>query len=301
MKPDAARLTTIVLGSAAGGGFPQWNCRCAVCRLAWDGDARVRSRTQTGLAVSGDGQSWVLLNASPDLGAQIRSTPQLHPCETPRHTPISAVVLTGGEVDQMAGLLNLRERQTFELCATAPVQALLKANPMFEALAQDVVKRREVSFGVPFRLAGGLEMELFAVPGKVPLYMERAGSLAEDVAGVEIRRSGARLLFIPGIAAMTDAIKARIAGADAVLFDGTVFTDDEMIRAGTGDKTGRRMGHMPLDGEGGSLQALTGLKNRRIYIHINNTNPILIGGSPERRRMEEAGWEVAEDGQEIVL
>lgn len=303
MTSSAARLTAVVLGSAAGGGFPQWNCRCAVCRLAWDGDARVRARTQTGLAVSGDGVHWALLNASPDLGLQLRTTPQLWPHGELRHTPIIAVVLTGGEVDQMSGLLHLRERQPFELFAAASTHALLDANPMFEALARDVVKRRKVSSGAPFSLPGELEVELFAVPGKVPLYLEgsRPRGLAEDSAGVEIRRDGARLLFMPGIAAITDMIKERIARADAVLFDGTVFSDDEMIRAGTGNKTGRRMGHMPIDGDGGSLQALAGLRNRRVFIHINNTNPVLVDGSPERRRVEEEGWEVAQDGQEIVL
>lgn len=300
MAQSAARLTAVVLGSAAGGGFPQWNCRCAVCCLAWDGDPRVRPRTQTGLAVSSDGARWVLLNASPDLGAQIRAAKMLQPRETPRHSPIAAVVLTGGEVDQTAGLLNLRERQAFDLYATAPTLALIEANPMFEVLSSDIVKRRSASFGAPFVIAG-LEIELFPVPGKVPLYRESEGVLADTTAGVEIRRGKERLVFIPGAAAITDTVRERAAQADAVLFDATVFADDEMIRAGTGSKTGRRMGHMPLDGEDGSLKALADLKKRRILIHINNTNPILIDGSSERRRVEAAGWEVAEDGQEIVL
>lgn len=300
MAQSAARLTAVVLGSAAGGGFPQWNCRCAVCRLAWDGDARVRARSQTGLAISGDGERWILLNTSPDLGAQIRAAKMLHPRETTRHSPIAAVVLTGGEVDQTAGLLNLRERQAFELFATAPTLALIEANPMFEVLARDTVKRRTASFGAPFE-AAGLEIELFIVPGKVPLYKEGDGVLADATAGVEVRNRDARLVFIPGAAGLTDEIRERMARADAVLFDATVFTDDEMIRAGAGTKTGRRMGHMPLDGDDGSLAVLAGLRNRRILIHINNTNPILIDGSPERRRVEGQGWEVAEDGQEIVL
>jgi pyrroloquinoline quinone biosynthesis protein B len=300
LAQSAARLTAVVLGSAAGGGFPQWNCRCAVCCLAWDGDPRVRPRTQTGLAISADGAQWVLLNASPDLGAQIRAAKMLHPRETPRHSPIAAVVLTGGEVDQTAGLLNLRERQAFDLYATAPTLAMIEANPMFEVLSDDLVKRRTASFGAPFDI-GGLEIELFAVPGKVPLYKESEGVLADTTAGVEVRSHDARLVFIPGAAAITDDIRERAVRADAVLFDATVFHDDEMIRAGTGSKTGQRMGHMPLDGAEGSLRALAGLANRRILIHINNTNPILIDGSPERRRVEGEGWELAEDGLEIVL
>jgi pyrroloquinoline quinone biosynthesis protein B len=292
-------LTAVILGSAAGGGFPQWNCRCAVCRLAWTGDPRVKTRTQTGVAVSGDGRAWVLLNASPDLGTQIRGAKMLWP-QDQRQSPIAAVVLTGAEVDQAAGLLTLRERHSFELFATAPTLALLDESPMFEVLARNVVTRRAVSFGDAFN-AAGLDIELFPVPGKVPLYREGEGELAEDTAGIEVRSKDARLVFIPGIAAMTDAVRERAARADLLLFEGTLFTDDEMIRAGTGEKTARRMGHMPLDGDGGTLQTLAGLQNRRVLLHLNNTNPILIDGSPERVRVEQAGWEVAEDGQEFVL
>lgn len=300
MSRTGARLTALILGSAAGGGFPQWNCRCAVCRLAWAGDPRVRPRTQTGVAVSGDGRHWVLLNASPDLATQIRGATMLWPQGQGRHSPIAAVVLTGAEVDQAVGLLALRERQPFNLFATIPTLALLNVNPIFEVLDRDVVARHAVEFGATFE-AAGLAFELFAVPGKVPLYRERDGPLAEETAGVEVHGNGARLVFIPGIAAMTDAVRERAARADLLLFEGTLFTDDEMIRAGTGEKTGRRMGHMPLEGEGGTLAALGGLGNRRVLIHINNTNPVLIDGSPERMRVEQAGWEVAEDGQEIVL
>jgi pyrroloquinoline quinone biosynthesis protein B len=298
-----SRLTAIVLGAAAGGGFPQWNCRCAVCRLAWDGDPRVTPRTQASLAVSADGSRWTLLNAAPDLRAQLAATPVLHPRGALRTSPIEAVVLTGAEIDQTAGLLNLRERQPFMLAGTAETLAALGTNTMFDALAADVVTRRAVEIGKPFVLPGGLSAELFVVPGKVPLYMERGTPLtAEETGsnvGIEVSADGARLCFVPGAAAMTPALLRRLAGADVVLFDGTLFTDDEMIAAGLGEKTGRRMGHMPIDG--GSLDALRDLKARRIYIHINNTNPVLIDGSPQRRAVEAAGWEIAADGQEIVL
>jgi pyrroloquinoline quinone biosynthesis protein B len=154
-------------------------------------------------------------------------------------------------------------------------------------------------------LAGGVDACLFAVPGKAPLYLEsenpaREAETAANV-GIELAHEGARLVFVPGAAAVTEAMRARCARADVVLFDGTLFTDDEMQRAGVGTKTGRRMGHMPIDGEGGSLRALEGIPARRIFIHINNTNPIHIAGSPERAKVEAAGWEVAEDGMEIVL
>ena len=296
-------LTAIVLGAAAGGGFPQWNCNCEVCRLAWAGDARVRPRTQAGLAVSADGERWTLLNAAPDLRAQIAATPRLHPCGERRGSPIEAVVLTGAEIDQTAGLLSLRERAPFTLHATAATLAAIAGNPMFGALS--AVTRHAVAPGERFALGGGLQAELFLVPGKVPLYLEgddpdTASESAANV-GVELTAGRTRLAYMPGAAAVTAAIKERLARADVILFDGTLYTDDEMIRTSTGDKTGRRMGHMPIDGDGGSLAALDGFTARRIYLHINNTNPILVDGSPERARVVAAGWEVAEDGMEIVL
>jgi pyrroloquinoline quinone biosynthesis protein B len=297
------RLTAIVLGSAAGGAFPQWNCRCPVCALAWAGDARVRPRTQAGLAVSaGDGR-WTLINASPDLGVQIRSNPALHPQAGLRGSPIDAVVLTGAEIDQIAGLLSLRENTPFTLYATPASHAAVAANAMFCALS--AMTRRAVNPGERFVLAGNIEASLFMVPGKLPLYLEgddpETGAESAANVGIELQREGARLVFVPGAAAVTGAMRERFARADAVLFDGTLFTDDEMLRTGTGQKTGRRMGHMPIDGDGGTLQALDGLAARRIFVHINNTNPIQIDGSAERRKVEAAGWQVAEDGMEIVL
>ena len=304
------RLTAIVLGSAAGGGYPQWNCRCAVCRLAWEGDARVKARSQAGLAVSADGEHWVLLNASPDLRAQIAANPALQPQAAPaqrglRGSPIAAVVLTGAEIDQIAGLLALRERQAFTLFATDQTLGFIADNPMLDALAPDVVARRVVALEEPLALPGGIEARLFTVPGKLPLYREgkRPVTDAETSAnvGVELRLGNARLAYVPGCAAVTPSLSKRLAGADVILFDGTLFVDDEMIRTGTGEKTGRRMGHMPIDGPDGSLAALAGLAGRRIYIHINNTNAILVDGSPERRRVVAAGWQIAEDGMEIVV
>jgi len=215
------------------------------------------------------------------------------------------VVLTGAEIDQIAGLLNLRERQPFALYGTAECLAAVAANPMFAALAPDVVTRATVAPGASFQPAPGLTAELFTVPGKVPLYLEHGepevGEESGATVGVEIAAGDVRLVFVPGAAAVTPALHARLAGADAVLFDGTLFTDDEMLRTGAGTKSGRRMGHMPIDGGDGSLSALAALKGRRIYIHINNTNPIHVAGSPERRKVEAAGWEVAADGMEIEL
>jgi pyrroloquinoline quinone biosynthesis protein B len=299
------RLTALVLGSAAGGGFPQWNCRCPTCRLAWAGDARVRPRTQASLAVTADGENWLLINASPDLPQQVRQSKALHPRNGTRGSPIKAVLLTGAEIDQVAGLLSLREREPFMVCATAATLAALADNVMFGVLALDVVTRMAVVPGAPLMLPGGLQAQLFTVPGKLPLYLEGehpeiASETAANV-GVEIYAGNARMIYIPGAAAVTAAMTKRIKGADVVFFDGTLFRDDEMITSGTGAKTGRRMGHMPIDGEDGSLAALEDVAGRRVYVHINNTNPILVAGSPERLHVERKGWEVAEDGMEIVL
>jgi pyrroloquinoline quinone biosynthesis protein B len=304
------RLTAIVLGAAGGGGYPQWNCRCPVCQLAWAGDTRAKPRTQASLAVSADGEQWILLNAAPDLRAQLLATPALQPRAGVRGSPIAAVVLTGAEVDQVAGLLTLRERQGFTVFATSDTMAALNANPIFGVLATGAVTRKIVARDEPFTLPGGLAAELFAVPGKVALYLEGEDFKDQDMAlaaetganvGVEIVCGSRRLAYVPGAAAMTAALRARLAGADVILFDATLFADDEMIATGTGNKTGRRMGHMPLDGEDGTLAALAGLGGRRILTHINNTNPILIEGSAERRKVERAGFEVAEDGMEILL
>lgn len=293
-------LTAIVLGSAAGGGFPQWNCNCGVCRLAWAGDKRVRARTQASIAVCSDGERWTVINASPDLRAQIQSSPRLHPHRGTRGSPIESVILTGAEIDQAAGLLSLRERSPFTLIATASALAAVADNPMFGVLAPDVVSRRAVIPGEPISIGGGLAAELFVVPGKLPLYLEgedldTAAETGANV-GVEISDGAKRLAYVPGAAALTAPVAARLRRADAVLFDGTVFTDDEMIRTGTGAKTGRRMGHMPIDGEGGSLAALDSLAARRIFVHINNTNPILLEDSPERAMVTAAGVEVGMDG-----
>ena len=208
------QLTAIVLGSAAGGGFPQWNCRCAVCSLAWDGDPRVTPHTQASLAVSGDGDHWTLLNASPDFRAQLAATPALQPRGKMRGSPIEAVVLTGAEIDQTAGLLNLRERQAFALFATHDTLAALAANPMFGALAPDVVQRRAVAPGAAFGLPGGLSAQLFTVPGKVPLYLEDSAvqtAVESGVnVGIEINSGVRRLIFVPGVAAITQIGRAHV-------------------------------------------------------------------------------------------
>jgi pyrroloquinoline quinone biosynthesis protein B len=273
--------------------------------LAWAGDPRVRPRTQASLAVSGDGESWVLINASPDLPQQIRQSKALQPRSGTRGSPIKSVVLTGAEIDQVAGLLSLREREAFTLLATSASLDALADNPVFGVLSPELVARQPVAAGETAALPGGVQVRLFMTPGKAPLYLEgdnpqTASETAANV-GVEIFARAAHIFYVPGAAAVTAAMIEQLARADVVFFDGTLFHDDEMIRSGAGTKTGRRMGHMPIEGDGGSLAALESIAARRIFVHINNTNPILVDGSPERLRVERRGWEIAEDGMEIVL
>ena len=296
-------MKALILGAAAGGGFPQWNCRCAVCAVYWSGDPRAKRRTQSSVAISRDGHSWTLLNASPDIGTQIDSHRQLWPREL-RDSPITSVVLTNADVDHIAGLLSLRERQAFDLFALPAVHEALVLNPIFQVISSS--RPVKVVADEPFTTADGITIELFAVPGKAPLYLEgddpRIGSEAGETAGVIVRDGERVLAYVPGCAHFSSALSARLAGADAILFDGTVFTDDEMIRAGVGEKTGRRMGHLPIAGPDGSLGVLAGLPAaRKIYVHINNTNPILIEGSPEWEEVNRAGVEIAYDGMEIEL
>lgn len=299
-------LRAIVLGAGAGGGFPQWNSAGPGCLRARAGDPAAPPRTQASLAVSADGERWLIINASPDLRQQIAATPALHPRPgTLRNSPIAAVLLTGAEVDTIAGLLHLRERQAFALLGTKQSLSVLDENPIFRALNPDFVTRRAIAPGDSLDLLG-LSVAIHAVPGKVPLFAEAGGDpgVADqgETIGVALSAGGGTLHYVPGCAAMTPALRERLAGAACVLFDGTLFTDDEMIRMGAGPKTGRRMGHMPMTGPGSTLEAFEGLGvARRIFVHVNNTNPALLTDSPERAALAAAGWEVAEDGMEIRL
>ncbi len=304
-EPASSHLRALVLGSGAGGGVPQWNCNCRVCRLAWDGDARVKPRTQSSLAVSADGRRWLLLNASIDLRQQILATPALQPRGEGRHSPIAAVLLTNTDVDHAAGLLALRERQPFTIWGTRTTLDTIAGNRIFDVVGHDIVARRAIRLGEAFEPLPGLTLELFPVPGKVPLWLEqgevRTDDIGEGTVGVAVEAAGRRLVYAPGCARVTDDLNKRIASAHALFFDGTLFSDDEMIANGLGDKTGRRMGHMPVFGPGGTLEELARHQTvRRILIHINNSNPILIEGSPEEVKVKAAGWEIAFDGMEVT-
>ena len=294
-------MRAIILGSAAGGGVPQWNCRCPVCRLAWAGDPRVRHRTQSSLAVSIDGRTWLVINASPDVRQQIAATPALHPREGLRHSPIEAVLVTNGDVDHIAGLLSLRERQPFRLYASGETLSALNDNRVFDVADRRVAPREAVALNEGFEPLAGLTADLFAVPGKAPLWLEGenpiVGQATEATVGVMLEAGGKRIAYVPGCAAVTDAVRERIAGVDLLLFDGTVYRDDELALSGVGEKTGRRMGHVPMWGPDGSIETLADCPaGRRVFIHINNTNPTLIEGSDERRAVEAAGWTIGHDG-----
>ena len=304
-----------VLGAAAGGGFPQWNANSEACRRARAGDPAAWPATQASITVSADHARWVLINASPDLRQQIEASPALHPRDGLRSSPIAAVVLTNGDVDAIAGLLHLREGTPLALYAHARVLEVLDANPIFEVLDRKIVTRRAIEAGERVRLvdaAGadlGLAVRPFLAPGKLPLYLEgRAegaldtAALAGDTLGLEIEAGGARLAYLANCARLTDDVIERLAGADLLFLDGTLWQDDEMIVQGVGRKTGARMGHISMSGPEGAMARLRDVPvRRRVFIHVNNTNPALLADSPERAELEAAGWEMAFDGMELSL
>ncbi len=309
-------LRLLVLGSAAGGGFPQWNSNDAASKRARAKDAAAPCRTQSSLAVTCDDRRWVIFNASPDLRQQINDNPALHPKNGLRHSPITGVVLTNGDVDHIAGLLTLRESYPFSLYATDRVLSVLRANSIFNVLNPEYVERRRMRLNEPFEVSDrngqgtGIVIEAFAVPGKVALYLEDAtagsnfGTQPEDTVGLRIatRDNRSQCFYVPGCAALTDDLAGRLAGTPLVLFDGTLWRDDEMIVAGVGTKTGRRMGHMSVSGVDGTIAAFEKLGVRRkVFVHMNNSNPILLADSPERAAIAQAGWEAAHDGMEITL
>ena len=308
-------LRVRVLGAAAGGGFPQWNDRTDASLRARAGDPAARAATQASIAVSADGARWVLVNASPDLRAQIEANDCLHPRGGLRSSPIRAVALTNGDVDAVAGLLNLREGTPFGLYAHDRVLRVLDANPIFEVVRRDLVPRRALVLEAWTPLqdgAGeplGIEMRAFAVPGKVPLYLEGEASEAAildasrgETVGLELRAGRARMLYLANTAAITDGLRERLRGAPLAFVDGTLWRDDEMIAAGVGAKTGRRMAHVSMSGPDGAMARLEGLGiGRAVFIHVNNTNPALLSDSSERAELERRGLMVAHDGMALEV
>jgi pyrroloquinoline quinone biosynthesis protein B len=308
-------LRVVVLGAAAGGGVPQWNCGCPVCLEARTEHPELRS-TQASIAISADGGHWFLINASPDLRQQLIATPQLHPkAGKLRHSPISGVILTNGEIDAIAGLLSMREGWPFTIYAHAKVLSVLKANSIFNVLSEKNVRRQPIEAdkvfepAVPDGTPSGIEILPFAVPGKSAWYLEgkvhpAGDDGAGDTLGLRIRdkASAKYFYFLAACAAVNDDLKSRLAGAPLIFFDGTVWRDDELIAAGLGNKTGQGMGHIAMSGDGGAIESLAGLDiGRKIFLHINNSNPALLRASPERKIAERAGWQIPADGTEITL
>ena len=292
-----------ILGAAAGGGLPQWNCGCENCNLARRGE--IPSQTQSSLAVTGNGVDWAVLNASPDIRHQFERTPVLHPTGQ-RELPLSSVLVTNGDIDHVAGLLTLREMQPFTLFATEGIHDVLAQNPIFDALNASVVARETIALDTSFTLAPGLEATLFSVPGKVPLYLEgddvQTDLMGDQTVGVELSAEGHTAHYIPGCAMLSEQLANRLTGATTVFFDGTLWQDDEMQRTGVGSKTGKRMGHMSMSGADGSMVAFAELDvANKIYVHMNNTNPVLRPDSEERAKAEAAGWRIGYDGMAVTL
>jgi pyrroloquinoline quinone biosynthesis protein B len=291
----------LVLGAAAGGGLPQWNCGCRNCRDARLG--KIASATQSSLAVTLDGQSWAVLNASPDIRVQLQHCPSMHP-QSLRHSPLRAVLLTNGDIDHIAGLLSLREQSPFSLFATAGLLDVLAANPVFNALPA-AVGRHPVRLSEDFELLPGLRATVFPVPGKVPLFMEggqvQTDLIGEQTVGVRLTDGTKTAYYIPGCSGVSAELLEILADADQVFFDGTLWHDQEMIQSGTGTKTGQRRGHISISGAEGSIACLQTVDAAKTFIHINNTNPIWQPGSAERAQVLAAGWTIAADGMEIAL
>ena len=298
-----------VLGAAAGGAFPQWNCACQQCQRVRSGTFAGQPRTQAQVAISEDGAAWTLLNASPDLRTQIESTPALWPTGSSLQSPIQSVVITAAEADTVAGLLSLREFQPLDIYATRSVLRILREDNSLFGLLDRVPRQaawKEIQPDVEFSV-GELNFQPFSLPGGFPGFVPaaRKSELAADeaVLGLLIdSRSGGRMAYLPGVATVEESWREWLDECDLLLFDGTFWSEDELCRVRGGGKPASAMGHLPLSGPCGSLAALRGIQcPRKIFFHINNTNPILDESSQAYAEVRDAGWEVACDGMEIRI
>ena len=305
-------MRILVLGSAAGGGYPQWNCHCKQCEQVRQGIATARARTQSSIALSMDGRRWLLVNASPDLRQQILAHRALWPQAGPRHSPIAAVLLTDAQVDHVTGLLLLREGCPLDLYCTPSVQDELTGSfpllPLLEHWSggfrpKPLPERAGQEVNIPF--LENCRLEVVPLQSNAPPYSPRRHSPQPgDNIGLwgEDRRTGRSFFYAPGLAVVDDRVRSYLERSDCVMVDGTFWHNDEMASVGLGGKLAKDMGHLPLTGSGGMLEQLAPLKaERKILIHINNTNPILNGASAEYRQLRESGIEVAYDGMEIRL
>jgi pyrroloquinoline quinone biosynthesis protein B len=302
-------VQVILLGTAAGGGFPQWNCWCPSCRVARRDPERARPRSQSSAAVSADGRHWFLLNASPDVHAQLALLPVSEPAGM-RQVPVEGVVLTDGELDHTLGVLLLREGRFLQIYATPAVQRIVEDEsrilPVTRAFAE--VRLADLTVGGTTSLSyrdgcpSGLSVSSFPVPAGPPRFT--SGDQPGHTVGLLIRdeASGGACAFVPGAGGLDEMLLRLLGQADLVLFDGTFWKDDELIALGIGERTAREMDHLPVSGPDGSLERLASLRSaHRIYTHINNTNPMLIEDSPERRLVERLGLAVGADGMRFTI
>ncbi|MFC5529823.1 pyrroloquinoline quinone biosynthesis protein PqqB [Cohnella yongneupensis] len=302
-----------VLGSAAGGGYPQWNCACRNCRRARSGDPSARARRNDSLAVSPDGNHWVLLNASPDVCVQTEAHACLHPGPSLRGSPIQAVLLTDAELDHTTGLLQLRQGSSLDVYATPPVLGALAYDFPVRRIVEPFASFRwhETRLEESFPLFGGkLSVCPFDLGDKPPRYVS-TNPLREAIRGQEPwsvgyrltdRRTGGVAVYAPGIEAWSRTLERQLEGADCVFLDGTFWQDDELRRLGVSELNASDMGHLPVAGADGSAERLARLPARRkVYVHINNTNPMLVEDSPERRKLTDLGIEIGFDGMEMEV
>jgi pyrroloquinoline quinone biosynthesis protein B len=299
-----------VLGAAAGGGFPQWNCNCPNCDGLRRGTLRASARTQSSIAVSANDRDWILFNASPDILAQFKAFPELQPARSVRDTAISAIVLIDSQIDHTTGLLMLREGKPLDVwCTDMAHEDLTTGNPLFKVLGHycGVNRHRVPIAGEDFEVKGGdgLVFTAVALQSKAPPYSpHRHDPHPGDNIGVRIRHldSGRSLFYAPGLGAIEPHLVPIFESVDCLLVDGTFWTDDEMIRLGVSKKRAREIGHLPQSGPGGMIESLDRfVRPRKVLIHINNTNPILNEDSPERGELAAHGIEVAYDGMELAL
>lgn len=300
-------MHVILLGTAAGGGFPQWNCWMPTSRAARETPALAHPRTQSTVAVSADGVHWFLLNASPDVREQLARLP-VPAATTARAVPFEGVVLTDAEVDHSLGLALLREARRLPLWATQSVFDILRRDSgvlrIVEAFAEVpatvLVPEATVALTLRDGTPSGLTVTPFLVPADPPSFARDAGP--DHTVGLLVRTADRTLAYVPGCGDLDDALLARLAEADLLLFDGTFWTDDEMIRAGLSKKRAREMDHLPISGPGGSLELLAKLSvPTKVYVHLNTTNPVLLEDSPERHAVTRAGLLVGDDGMHFAL
>lgn len=302
-------MHVVLLGTAAGGGFPQWNCWCPPCRAARLTPVRASRRSQSSAAVSVDGERWFLLNASPDVREQLDCLPGPIPVRV-RHAPVEGIAVTDAELDHTLGIMLLREARFLQVYATPAVRAILERDsrilPVTQAFARveitEMVPERTVTLHYRDGETSGIRVQPFRVPAGPPRFAREdadghtVGLMLEDA------NTGGRCAFVPGCGNLDEDLLDRLAETDLVLFDGTFWTDDELIALGISDRRAREMDHQPVSGQDGTLVRLAELgRSRRVYTHINNTNPMLLEDSPERAAVEQAGVEVGADGMSFTI